>query len=421
MKYQLSRPVTGVESAQAYQSAMAILGLTQEELTEFRKWKGDREREEQTAVPELRFDEALQRYVKERLPLLADSTQAKYRAHLSDHHEWLRNRFGREPLLGEITETTIVQYMNHRRMHRGGHGHKTRRSETSTAYRNQILGALQGVYGWFHRQGLARVDPTDQVKTESLHLPAPRHLSLPQAMTLLELARTKSRYSMRDYTIVALMLMTGARVEEVTLCRVGDIDFDKNEILLRGKGRNREKKLRTMPLAEGLRRVLENWVILGLGLQLDAIRTDPDVRSQFLFTTLTGGTRVPLSTANLRGMLNRLLDEMMYGKPKKDSQEEDRHQRVQQRRSGSRRVVAPEARHMPDQYTPHSLRHTFAFLALESNVDLVILQEWMGHVDINTTARYARLKTDEQRKRLEMHPLAKLVRRRGQSDEQPDG
>lgn len=38
---------------------------------------------------------------------------------------------------------------------------------------------------------------------------------------------------------------------------------------------------------------------------------------------------------------------------------------------------------------PHTLRHTTAVHLLQAGVDLVTISQWLGHVSVETTSRYA--------------------------------
>ena len=51
--------------------------------------------------------------------------------------------------------------------------------------------------------------------------------------------------------------------------------------------------------------------------------------------------------------------------------------------------------------TPHTLRHTKAMHLLEANTPLVVIRDFLGHVDINTTGIYARASMKMKREALE--------------------
>jgi integrase/recombinase XerD len=202
---------------------------------------------------------------------------------------------------------------------------------------------LQRVLAIPFKRGARRapVDFLDQKEVNAL-LTAPQHMTAADE---------------RDLTLFALMLNTGARVQEVLDLRIQDVRIEPPyQVRLRGKG----NKIRVCPIwahtARRVRRMLEHspWP------------TEPD-RALFL---------------NLRG--ERLTRFGVYQLLKK--------------RIGlcSDSVASLRGRRIH----PHTLRHTTAVHLLKAGVDFATISQWLGHASLNTTMTYARADLDLKRQAL---------------------
>lgn len=140
----------------------------------------------------------------------------------------------------------------------------------------------------------------------------------------------------RNYTMLALFYMTGARCAEVLALSVNDLNFEESKILLYGKGR----KQRYVPMCSKLRHIL-----------VDYLRTRPASRHANLFLTTAGE---PMAEWQLRAVITRIL-----------------------------------CRYVPREYAhPHILRHTFATVLLNHGKPIEQISKWMGHTSISVTERY---------------------------------
>jgi site-specific recombinase XerD len=73
--------------------------------------------------------------------------------------------------------------------------------------------------------------------------------------------------------------------------------------------------------------------------------------------------------------------------------------------------VCPE---IPNIVHPHMLRHSRAMHLYQKGNDLALIQQWLGHVNLETTLVYAYADTEHKRKALEasIDPNSPLAKRR---------
>jgi site-specific recombinase XerD len=161
----------------------------------------------------------------------------------------------------------------------------------------------------------------------------------------------------RDYTMVALLYVTGIRREELAGLKLADIDEARAMLTVIGKG----NKQRSVPIGDVTLKDLHHYL---------------GVRGEFLASTDTSCDRV---FVNMRGQALSV-------------------------RSIDRRVKQ-FGRMTGLDITPHTLRHSFATHLLENGADLLLIKEILGHSSLSTTQKYTHV-TAEVMKRVyqKSHP-----------------
>lgn len=163
----------------------------------------------------------------------------------------------------------------------------------------------------------------------------------------------------RNYTAARLSSLIGPRISELCLLRMADLCWELGsfgKILLRGKGSHgRGKKERLLPMINGSRELLDWWVG-GPRWDFDDRVNDPDAPLFPSERHRADGSCGPVTGDALRGGLAEAV-----------------------------------ARHLPRQagrLTPHLLRHFAASDPYRNGMDVVAIQDVLGHSWISTTMIY---------------------------------
>ncbi len=223
------------------------------------------------------------------------------------------------------------------------------------------LACLHGFCGFALREGWAQDDWAEHLVSPKLPLLLPHFLSRGEVEKLLE-ASAASPQPLRDRALVELLYGTGARAFEVTGLRLSGVDWERGFLKLRGKGDKERLAPIGDPALAALKRYLEEE------RPLLAARAQGRREEVFL-----GGYGRPLKRQGLYNMLQRLAATAGLAK----------------------------------KVHPHLLRHSCATHLLENGADLRVIQEILGHADVQTTERYTHVATARLRERfLEWHPRA---------------
>lgn len=161
---------------------------------------------------------------------------------------------------------------------------------------------------------------------------------------LLNAPKGNSLKNLRDKAILETLFSTGLRVSELVSLNREDINLEKAEFTVRGKG----SKLRIVFLSDQAKEAIKNY--------LDK-RVDID---EALFIRVS--KKLPSEKGNLR-LTTRTI------------------QRIIIKYAGKAGIVGKNV-------TPHTIRHSFATEMLSSGADIRSVQELLGHTSITTTQIY---------------------------------
>ena len=225
------------------------------------------------------------------------------------------------------------------------------------------LAGARAFFRFLQREGRVALDPTAGLPLPKLPRHVPHPLSVDDCHTLMEgdpappagtaQAPRKRRARLRDRALVELLYGTGIRVGELAGLDVRDVDLQRSEVRVLGKG----AKERVVPLPERAHQALEAWL---------AERERPGVRAEPLFIAL---------------------------RPRREPEP---------RRLGVRdvrRVLAKRARAegLPERVHPHRLRHSYAPHLLDMGAELREIQELLGHASLSTTQKYTAVSVEHLR------------------------
>jgi site-specific recombinase XerD len=147
---------------------------------------------------------------------------------------------------------------------------------------------------------------------------------------------------LRDNVMLLLMYSCGLRVSEVVDLLIKNIDLNQKTIMILGKG----EKERLLPLSDEvvkkIAKFLQEW---------------DSVNREYLFAKKNGKKLTR----------QRVWEIIKYWKA---------------------------TLNITEEITPHMLRHTFATILLENNIDLRYIQEMLGHSNIATTEIYTSVNTN---------------------------
>jgi len=164
----------------------------------------------------------------------------------------------------------------------------------------------------------------------------------------------------RDYTILTLFYTTGIRVTELINIRVKDVSLcTPATLLIHGKG----QKSRFVPLT--------SEAVTTLNKYINATNlTNDEHLSDWLFINHMGRQFT-------RQGINYIVKKY----------------------TGMSREV--NATLIPEDFSPHKLRHTVAMELVDSGVDLIYIRDLLGHVSVITTEVYAKASTEKKRAAIE--------------------
>ena len=222
------------------------------------------------------------------------------------------------------------------------------------------LASVRSFYDHLVRRGELGQNPADLVASPKRASKLPKVLSSEQMAAVLDRIPARTPLEVRDRAMFELAYSCGLRCEEITGLDTGSIDFEAEQLRVRGKG----GKERLLPVGEPAQRALRRY--------LETARpTLAEERGETALLLSKNGRR--LSSSDVRRRLQRWVREAAIG-------------------AG---------------VSPHSLRHSFATHLLEGGADLRSIQELLGHASISTTQIYTRVESARLRAAYERsHPRA---------------
>lgn len=224
---------------------------------------------------------------------------------------------------------------------------------------NHIIGTVKGMHQYYSMH-YDMPNVTEDLEHLKVRKTLPKVLTVDEVSLLLDI-NPNNAFEYRNKAMLELMYSSGLRVSELINLSLNDIDLNENIVKVFGKG----SKERIVPVGDYATEALDKYI--------------HEYRNSML-----------------KGYLTDALFLNNHGKV--------------MTRQGFFKILKKIAKEkgIKKEFSPHTLRHSFATHMLEYGADLRSIQELLGHANMSTTSIYTHVRSDLLRENYDKyHPRSK--------------
>ena len=229
--------------------------------------------------------------------------------------------------------------------------------------RLRILTSSHTFFNYLEKNGEVEYNSFDSISLRSTSRPLPSVLTEEEVRQLLNVER-KSFKDYRDHALFLFLYSTGCRISEALSVNIGDMEWGERRLKIIGKG-NKERFVFLSKKA--IKELREEY----LPIREAFLQEKGKAGEKALFIGERGG-RLPFSSSHI--IFDEYREKLGWQK----------------------------------EFTPHTLRHSFATHLMDRGADIRLVQELLGHDSISTTQIYTHVsKAKLKDVYMDTHPHAK--------------
>lgn len=214
------------------------------------------------------------------------------------------------------------------------------------------LSTIREFFKFLFSEREIKENPSINISSPKLDKSLPKFLTISEMQEVIKFAQSRTELSHKRMAVMLeLMYACGLRVSELVSLPESSINFDKKQILVRGKG----SKERIIPVA---------------GPAIKAVIEYLGYREKFI----KKGAKSPWMFPSLTSVSGHITRDAFFKNIKK---------------------IAVLVGISPSRVSPHVLRHSFATHLLNNDADLRSVQKMLGHEDISTTEIYTHITSEK--------------------------
>lgn len=222
------------------------------------------------------------------------------------------------------------------------------------------ISCVKSFYKYLLQENQIKKNPTELIVLPKIKKTIPKSLSIPEINELLNI-NLKTKQDYRNKAMLELMYASGIRVSELVNLNINDLNLNMGTVRVLGKG----SKERILPIGDIAIYFLNEYINYHRNSFLK------NKQSDYLFVTSQGKN---MSRQMFFKIIKKLADNKL----------------------------------IKTEFSPHTLRHSFATHLLTNGADLRSIQHMLGHSDLSTTQIYTHVSNEKLKKNYKnYHPHGK--------------